>query len=284
MIKKHLIACSAVVLVMIFTKLMLHQRSATRVNSFPQNVDIPSREEETEEPAPKSFISSLSFANEGLPKNDPRVAWRMKYFLKVHNYKNLQTNELHKKAARWFPVIEPILRMQGIPDDFKYIPLVESGFGAGTSHRGASGYWQFMPGTARHYGLRVDGEIDERQNMRRSTLAACRYLKELFGEFKNWTLVAAAYNAGENSIKREMGRQRKSNYFKMRLNKETATYVYKLISMKQIIENPLKYGYAERSRNLLAEKQDPDPSPRPHTFINPAVETRAANALSILVK
>ena len=225
-------------------------------------------------------LKSLEFANEGLPVNDAKVAWRMNRHLRANNYRNLQTNKLHQKAARWFPIIEPILRLHGIPEDFKYVPLIESGFSDGTSSRGASGYWQFMPGTARTYGLKVNSNIDDRKNIRKSTVAACKYLKELFGEFKSWTLVAAAYNTGENNLRREMYRQRQHNYYKMRLNRETATYLYRLVSMKEIIENPLKYGYVSRSRTLLAKKEDPNL--RQENFINPRVEQDAMQALSII--
>jgi len=279
MIKKHLIACSGMLVIMVSAKFFIYSTPSNRVNQFPQKVDFPSQEEETEEPSPASTAGVLDFANEGLPLRDRRVAWRMNKYLKAHNFRNLQTNELHRKAEKWFPLIEPILKAHGIPEDFKYIPLVESGFGSGTSHRGAAGYWQFMPGTARHYGLKVNGPTDERHNMNKSTVAACKYLNELFSEFGSWTLVAAAYNAGENSLKRQMVRQKKRNYFKMNLSRETASYVYKLISMKEIIENPLKYGYARRGKQLLAKKQDPEPVQAP--FANWGNEQAAFNAMPV---
>lgn len=279
MIKKHLIACSGILLIMIFTKLWIGKSQKNRVNSFPQKVDFPSEEKE-DETSSNNSLPALEFANEGLPLSDARVAWRIHKHLKAHSYRNLQTNRLHQKAAKWFPVIEPILKLHGIPEDFKYIPLVESGFSEGTSPKGASGFWQFMPGTARTYGLEVNSEVDERKNIRKSTVAACKYLKGLFREFKSWTLVAAAYNTGENSLWREMRRQNQKNYYKMKLNRETATYLYKLVSVKQIIENPLKYGYVTRSRHMLARKEDPNPSQV--NLINPRVEQDAMQALSFL--
>jgi len=176
--------------------------------------------------------------------------------LKAHKYEKLQTSVLHRKAAKYFPLIEPILKMYGIPEDFKYVPLVESGLQSGTSPKGASGMWQFMPQTARDFGLRVDGNVDERQMVIKSTVAACKYLKSLFGEFNSWTLVAAAYNIGEGNLKRAMSRQNQDNYFKIKLNRETSTYVYKLVSMKEIIENPKKYGYHNRASRLLAKLEE----------------------------
>jgi len=281
MIKKHLIACSAIFLVTVIIKYIITGPARNRIDSFPQQVDVPSEEKEENRVSSKKSLKTLEFANERIPVNDAKVAWRLNKHLRAHYYRNLGTNKLHQKAARWFPVIEPILKLHGIPEDFKYIPLVESGFSEGVSQRGAAGYWQFMPQTARTYGLKVNDERDDRKNIRKSTVAACKYLKELFHEFKSWTLVAAAYNTGENNLRREMYRQRQRNYYKMRLNRETATYLYKLVSVKEIIEKPVKYGYVKRSRNLLAAKEDPDQ--KQVNFINPGVDRDAMKAFSILV-
>ena len=118
----------------------------------------------------------------------------MQRSLQKHNYRNIQSNILQNKAAKLFPIIEPILQAYGIPDDFKYIPLVESGLDGGISSKGAKGLWQFMPGTARTYGLKVGKGVDERANVQKSNIAACKYIKELYAEFNSWTLAAAAYN------------------------------------------------------------------------------------------
>jgi membrane-bound lytic murein transglycosylase D len=200
---------------------------------------------------PLSLMARLNFADETLPVGDVKVERKMKKTLAAHYFSNLQTNKLHRKAAEWFPIIEPILAAYGIPEDFKYMPLVESGLHSGTSPKGAAGFWQFMPGTARMYGLKVNGNVDERKNLRKSTIAAAKYIKELYGIFDSWTLVAAAYNVGDSHMKRQINKQNQDNYFKMRLNSETGGYVYKLISMKQIMENPSHYGYTA-PRTLLA--------------------------------
>ncbi|MBB6500273.1 lytic transglycosylase domain-containing protein [Pedobacter cryoconitis] len=203
----------------------------------------------TEEPV--NLLAQLNFAEESLPLGDIRVEQKMKRVLAGFNYSNIQTNRLHRMAAEWFPVIEPILAAYGIPDDFKYMPLVESGLQGGMSPKGANGFWQFMPGTARTYGLKVNSEVDERKNLRKSTIAACKYIKELYGVFESWTLVAAAYNVGDNHMRKQIDRQNQDNYFKMKLNRETGGYVYKLISMKQIITDPVRYGYRP-SKGILA--------------------------------
>jgi len=200
---------------------------------------------------PLSLMARLNFADETLPVGDVKVERKMKKTLAAHYFSNLQTNKLHRKAAEWFPIIEPILAAYGIPEDFKYMPLVESGLHSGVSHKGAAGFWQFMPGTARTYGLKVNSKVDERNNLRKSTIAAAKYIKELYNTFDSWTLVAAAYNVGDGHMKRQINKQNQDNYFKMRLNSETGGYVYKLISMKQIVENPSHYGYTA-PRALLA--------------------------------
>ena len=181
------------------------------------------------------YFNTLSFANETLPLGDQRIEHKMNATLSAHSYKELQTSKLHRQAEKWFPIIEPILKQYGIPSDFKYVPLVESGLKGGTSPRGASGYWQFMPETARDFGLKVNGGIDERNNIRKSSIAAAKYIRSLYHEFNSWTLAAAAYNIGEGSLKRQILKQSQDNYYKMKLNRETASYVYKLISMKEIM-------------------------------------------------
>lgn len=248
MIKKHVIGCSVLLLFMLVARTFIF-------SSLSDSTDISLFNHSTNKVV-SSVVTpvnkTLSFANEVLPVGDPRIDYRMKKSLYAHSFDNLQTHKLHKKAAQWFPLIEPILQAYGIPEDFKYVPLVESGLQAGTSPRGASGFWQFMPGTARNYGLKVNDGVDERQNMRKSTVAACKYIKSMYSELKSWTLVAAAYNVGDVNLKRQMNKQNQDNYFKLKLNRETASYVYKLISMKEIIERPHLYGYARKPKVLIA--------------------------------
>ena len=215
---------------------------------------LPTIKEKAEEPA--FTIAQLEFAEETLPWGDTRVNTKMKKVLASFAYRNVQTNRLHRKAAEWFPIIEPILAAYGIPNDFKYMPLVESGLQGGTSPKGAAGYWQFMPGTARMYGLRVNSKVDERKNLKKSTIAACKYIKELYGIFDSWTLVAAAYNVGDVHMKRQINKQNQDNYFKMKLNRETGGYVYKLMSMKEILENPVRNGYTSQ-KALIAYTENP---------------------------
>jgi hypothetical protein len=193
--------------------------------------------------AKSDITNDLSFADEAIPVNDAGINKKIRHSLVKSSYKHVQSNILQEKAAELFPIIEPILRFYGVPEDFKYVPLVESGLNPGISRRGAGGLWQFMPGTARTYGLKVGRGKDERMNVRKSTIAACKYIKELYGQFNSWTLAAAAYNIGEIKMAKAINKQSEDNYYRMHFNHETGTYIYKLIAMKQIIENPQDYGY-----------------------------------------
>jgi len=265
MIKKHGVTCAVILTLLIMTTVFAYQlpqaeKSVVKVDI--KTAQITSKKEVAPQvikvlkvEAPQSVKVPLNFAKETLPKGDKKVAAKMKKSLKTFSYENLQTHRLHKKAAEWFPVVEPILKAYGIPEDFKYVPLVESGLKSGVSPKGAAGYWQFMPATARSYGLKVNSKVDERNNLRKSTIAAAKYIKELYGIFGNWTLVAAAYNVGDGHMRRQINRQNQDNYFKMKLNQETAGYVYKLISVKQIIKNPVRYGYTT-PRELLAWNEE----------------------------
>ena len=253
MIKKHVIMCS-VMLVLFLTAQMFIYNAPT---SLFQLIKISKQHQKVASPI-DPYFNSLSFADEGLPLGDSKIKTKMNRSLNAHSHTKLQTSRLHQHASKWFPIIEPILAKYGIPEDFKYMPLVESGLQSGTSPKGAAGYWQFMPQTARDFGLRVDSTIDDRKNMHKSTVAAAKYIKSLYREFNSWTLAAAAYNVGEGRLKRQINHQNQDNYFKMKLNRETASYVYKLISMKEIIENPTRYGYTSRVSRLLA-KASPAP-------------------------
>ena len=252
MLKKHLITCSVMLGLLLIAKLFIYSTPAD-IHNYINLGPEPRNSENTVEP----YFNSLSFANETLPLGDKQIKSKMFAHLQAHSFENLNTSKLHRKAEKWFPVIEPILIKYGIPLDFKYMPLVESGLKSGTSPKGASGYWQFMPQTARDFGLKVNAGIDERQNIQKSTVAAAKYLRSLYKEFGSWTLAAAAYNIGEGSLKRHIYKQKQDNYFKMKLNRETASYVYKLISMKEIIENPTRYGYTSKVSQLLAKDNSP---------------------------
>lgn len=256
MVKKHLMTCAVIVGLLVMATVFAFNMPQASKNLSKEEKTTVKDTITTHTKEPKSLMAQLNFADETLPAGDARVEKKMKKTLAAHYFSNLQTNKLHRKAAEWFPIIEPILAAYGIPADFKYMALVESGLHSGVSSKGAAGVWQFMPGTARTYGLKVNGSTDERNNLRKSTVAAAKYIKDLYDIFDSWTLVAAAYNVGDGSMRRAINAQNQDNYFKMKLNSETGSYVYKLISMKQIMEDPVRYGYkATRSMLAYSEKE-----------------------------
>ena len=185
----------------------------------------------------------IDFAGESTPLNIYYVRESLDRELIVNTYWHSSTLLLLKRAARWFPVIEPILKENGIPDDFKYLALIESGLENVTSPAGAKGFWQFLKGTAKDYGLEVNNEVDERYNVEKATQAACKYFNKAFEKYKNWTLVAAAFNAGNKGIDRQIEKQKVNNYYSLLLADETERYVFRILALKTIFENPEKYNF-----------------------------------------
>jgi membrane-bound lytic murein transglycosylase D len=148
-----------------------------------------------------------------------------------------------KRAHRYFPEIEQILKEEGIPDDFKYLAIIESNLQQAISPVGAQGFWQFMPATAKLYDLEMDAEIDERLNIEKSTHAACRYLKDAHRTLNDWVMTTAAYNRGVGGVLEDMKWQGTEHYFDTYQNSETGRYVFRLLATKLIYENPEAYGY-----------------------------------------
>lgn len=197
-----------------------------------------------------SIPSEVTFAGESIPLNDFEVLERLDRELHVNTYWHSQTILFFKRANRWFPVIEPILAKNNIPDDFKYLALVESGFENVVSPTGATGFWQFMKATGSEYGLEINDEVDERYNVEKATEAACRYLLNSYEKFGSWSLVAASYNAGMGRISSQMERQLATNYWDLLLNSETERYVFRIAAIKVIFENPDNFGFNIRKKDL----------------------------------
>ena len=153
-------------------------------------------------------------------------------------------------ANKYFPIIEPILKQYNIPDDFKYLAVIESGLDNVVSPSGAAGFWQIMKQTGREYGLEVNKAIDERYNLEKATVVACKYLQEAYSKFGSWTMAAAAYNMGKNGAKRKIKDQSSNNYYNLYLNSETSRYVFRIIAIKEIMQNPKKYGFILRDKDL----------------------------------
>lgn len=186
---------------------------------------------------------SISFAGESAPLDKHYVLERLDRELLVNTFWHSNSILVFKRAAKYFPIIEPILQEKGIPDDFKYLAIIESGLTYVKSPAGAEGFWQFMPKTAKDYGLEVNGDIDERLHLIKATESAVAYLKDAYMEFGNWTLAAAAYNAGVQRIKTSLEKQQTDSYYDLFLNEETSRYMYRLLATKLIFESPETYGF-----------------------------------------
>ena len=195
----------------------------------------------------------IEFAGESVPLEDFDVKEGLEREMLINSYWHSQTLMLLKRSTRYFAQIEPILKKNNIPDDFKFLALAESGFTNVTSPAGAVGFWQFLPNTAKGYGLEISKEVingkevikevDERYNLEKSTQAACKYLQELYNIYKTWTMAAAGYNMGSPNLNKSIQRQYTKNYYDLLLNDETARYVYRIVALKLIIDDPQKYGF-----------------------------------------
>jgi len=199
--------------------------------------------------------SYISFSDEETPLDIFYVKESLDREMLVNSYWHSSTILLLKRANRWFPVIDPILEENNIPEDFKYLALIESGFTKAVSARGAAGFWQFMEKTAREYKLEVNSNVDERYNVEKSTKAACQYFLDRYEEYQNWTLVAASYNAGKRRISESLEKQQADSYYDLYLNEETSRYIYRILAIKTIYEDPEMYGFQLSERDLYQELQ-----------------------------
>lgn len=184
----------------------------------------------------------MTFAGEEVPLDIYWVREALDRELIVNCYQHSKTLRIFKLSARIFPIVEKILKEEGVPEDFKYLAVAESGLENVTSPAAAGGYWQFIPATAKNYGLEVTSEIDERCNIEKSTRAACQYLKRSKKMFGSWVLAAAAYNRGEGGLQKAISDQNNNDYWSLWLNSETSRYVYRIMAFKLLFENPKEYG------------------------------------------
>jgi hypothetical protein len=192
--------------------------------------------------APK-IPESITFAGEKVPLDDIEVRERFDKELVIHANRHSSTIFLIKRANRFFPVIEKILEEQGVPNDFKYLCMAESALDNVVSPAGATGFWQFMKGTAPKYDLYISAEVDERYNLEKATEAACKYLKEAKETSGSWTTAAAGYNMGIAGINNQINKQTDSIYYNLFLNSETSRYLFNILAIKTIYENQHEYGY-----------------------------------------
>lgn len=192
----------------------------------------------------------LEFAGETVPIDRPDVRESFDRELLVNTYWHSNTLLAIKRAYRWFPVIEPILKANEIPDDFKYLAVIESALSNASSPAGAKGFWQMLEETGRGYGLQIDEQVDERYDVEKSTYAACHYLKDAFDIHGSWSMAAASYNMGMGGLQKRAGQQYQNTYWDLLLNEETARYVYRILAMKEIFNHADQYGFVIRPAEL----------------------------------
>lgn len=189
------------------------------------------------------FPTEVYFAGEKTPLQISDVRERLDRELLINANLDATTALIIKRANRVFPIIEPILAKYGVPDDFKYLAVIESGLVNAVSSAGARGVWQFMPETAKEKGMEVNDIVDERYHLEKSTEAACRYLLAAKEKFGSWTLAAASYNGGMNGITKRIEEQKVTNYYDLGLTEETSRYVFRILALKEIMRQPTKYGF-----------------------------------------
>lgn len=194
--------------------------------------------------------AGLTFAGVPVPLDQPHVSARLESELKklISSYES--TASIIRRSARYQEQFVRALRSKGIPDDFYYLALAESNLSNAISPAGASGIWQFMPATAERYGLVINDQVDERYHPEKATAAACRYFKDAYRELGDWTLVAAAYNMGAGGIMSAVRNQGTEDYFSLALNRETGSYLYRVLAWKCILEHPARYGFSVSRQSM----------------------------------
>ena len=187
----------------------------------------------------------MYFGGKVINLEDQDIRERLDREVLTNVYLQSATSQIIKRAHRWFPVIEKILKQENVPNDFKYLAVIESALvEQAISPVGAQGFWQFMPFTAKEYHLEISPEIDERLDVEKSTHAACKYLKQANLQFRDWILAAASYNRGMGGVNTDLHWQKAKSYFDMEQNQETGRYVYRILALKIILENQLAYGFS----------------------------------------
>ncbi len=199
--------------------------------------------------------AELSFAGEPVPLAKGDVLERLERELYVNAYWESNLILLFKRSKKYLPEIERLLKEQGVPDDFKYLAIAESGLLNATSSAGAKGYWQILDATGEEYGLEITESVDERYDLEKSTLAAAAYLKKAHQRFGDWTAVAASYNMGQAGFSKRQEEQFHSNYYDLYLNEETSRYLFRILAFKLLFENPEAFGYHLQEKDFYTQPQ-----------------------------
>lgn len=248
MIMKKIVTLSLVLLclvIIVFFSNGIHENEVQSVTNTHKNYKVKALQ----------LPNDLNLAGERVPIEIEDVKERMDRELLVNTYWQSNGLLLLKRAHKYFPILEPLLKKYGIPDDFKYLALAESGFIDETSTAGAAGIWHFMKKTGKEYGLEINKNVDERYHIEKSTKVAAAYLKKAKERFGSWTLAAAAYNAGNYGIAKRLETQQVTSYYDALLPDETERYVFRILALKEVISNPKKYGFVFDENDLYTLEQ-----------------------------
>ncbi len=218
---------------------------------------------------------NLNFCGENIPANNYEIQQNLEKEFFNNKYWKSSSPILFAKAQKWFPYIEPILKQQGVPDDFKYLAVIESHLSNIVSPAGAAGFWQLVPNSARAYDLEVNQYVDERYDVEKSTVAACKHIKDAYKEFNNWTLAAAAYNMGIGGVKNALKKQNATNYFSLLLNAETKSFVYRILAYKTLFSSPQHFGIKKKKWNYFQK------IPMQHIKVDSSISNLSAFAKKI---
>lgn len=248
--KPILIASSSAILLLITLVCATDKDTVSTLNASGRRIETVNSNPNIYSP---KIPDRLDFCGESVPLDLYYVREALDRELIVNTFSHTSTLLYFKRAHRYFPVIEPILKKNGIPDDFKYLCVIESGLTNATSPAKAQGFWQFIKATGQKYGLEISDEIDMRNNLEASTHAACKFLKYLKQRLGSWTNAAAAYNCGENGLEKRLINQHQKNYYELLLNRETQRYVYRILAIKLIMQHPQDYGYYVRHCDTYPE-------------------------------
>lgn len=198
-----------------------------------------------------SIPDKVQFANESVDLSRYDMHERYDREINGFTYLHSTTLLLIKRANRIFPIIEPILKANGIPEDFKYLAAIESSLDPrAISSAKAAGLWQFMPSTGKQYGLEISSEVDERYHIEKATIAACQYLKDAYNRYGNWASVAISYNAGMGRVSGELDKQQVEEGVDLWLVPESYRYYFRMLALKSIFDNPYKYGFVLSPQDL----------------------------------
>lgn len=223
---------------------------------YPKNIDLPPTEfQEYRNAISLQLPDTLSFAGEPVPLDIPDVRERLDRELHINTYWHSSTIFLLKRANKWLPQMEKILKENGIPEDFKYLAAIEGGFMNDVSPANAVGFWQIRKDAGKENGLEISSDVDERYDPIKSTEAACKYLNKAYKKFGNWTNVAASYNRGMSGLGRALDNQKVDSYYDLMLNDETSRYVFRVLAIKEIFQNPKKYGFNINANHLYESEK-----------------------------